>query len=110
MTAETEIGAQKRFSVVVMDYGSDHAYEVWDTAKNECYVDENGNRAEFVTRWQAEDFASEHNRWVAEHGGIGAEIVTPEIERENAELDAIDDFLNGACENRSCKHYSACRP
>ena len=96
LTAETEIGAQKRFSVVVMDYGSDHAYEVWDTAKNECYVDENGNRAEFVTRWQAEDFASEHNRWVAEHGGIGAEIVTPEIERENAELDAIDDFLN-AC-------------
>lgn len=96
LTAETEIGEQKRFSVVVIDESSDHAYEVWDTAKNECYVDENGNRAEFMTRWQAEDFASEHNRWVAEHGGIGAEIVTPEIERENAELDAIGDFLN-AC-------------
>ncbi len=78
LNAETEIGEQKRFSVVVMDEGSAHAYEVWDTAKNECYVDENGNCAEFMTRWQAEDFASEHNRWVTEHGGIGAEIVQEE--------------------------------
>ena len=78
LTAKTEIGEQKRFSVVVMDESSDHAYEVWDTAKNGCYVDENGNRAEFMTRWQAEDFASEHNRWVAEHGGIGAEIAQVE--------------------------------
>lgn len=78
LTAETEIGEKKRFSVVVMDEASDHAYEVWDTAKNECYVDENGNRAEFITRWQAEDFASEHNRWVAEHDSIGSEIVTAE--------------------------------
>ncbi len=78
LTAKTEIGVQKRFSVVVMDEGSDHTYEVWDTAKNECYVNENGNRAEFMTRWQAEDFASEHNRWVAEHGGIGAEIAQAE--------------------------------
>jgi hypothetical protein len=85
-----------RFTVVVMDEHSDHAYEVWDKSKDECYVDENGNRAEFMTRWQAEDFASEHNRWVAEHGDLGAEIVSPEIERENAELEAIGNFLN-AC-------------
>ena len=78
LTAKTEIGEQKRFSVVVMDESSDHAYEVWDTAKNECYVDENGSRAEFVTRWQAEDFASEHNRWVVEHGDVGAEITQAE--------------------------------
>lgn len=94
LTAEAERPEPKRFAVVIMDDGADHPYEVWDMEKNACYVGEDGNRAEFMTRWQAEDFASEHNRWVAEHGGIGAEILSPEIQRENAELDAIGNFLD----------------
>lgn len=94
LTAEAERPEPKRFAVVIMDDGADHPYEVWDMEKNACYVGEDGNRAEFMTRWQAEDFASEHNRWVAEHGGIGAEILSPEIQKENAELDAIGNFLD----------------
>ena len=78
LTAEAERPEPKRFAVVIMDDGADHPYEVWDMEKNACYVGEDGNRAEFMTRWQAEDFASEHNRWVAEHGGIGEEITAPE--------------------------------
>ena len=96
LEAAKPLEQDKRFSVVVMEDGADHAYEVWDSTKNNCYVDENGKRAEFMTRWQAEDFASEHNRWVAEHGGIGAELLSEEIVRENAEIDAIYDFLS-AC-------------
>lgn len=112
LNAEAERPEPKRFAVVIMDDGADHPYEVWDMEKNACYVGEDGNRAEFMTRWQAEDFASEHNRWVAEHGGIGEEITAPEKPTivplsdltfaEASEKDEVDAWRASKKETEAC--------
>lgn len=54
---------EKRFVVVESEDLSGDPYEEWDGEKNAVYTDENGNKSTFITRWQAEDFASELNRW-----------------------------------------------
>ena len=54
---------EKRFVVVESEDLSGDPYEVWDGVKNAIHIDEDGNRSTFITRWQAEDFASELNRW-----------------------------------------------
>ena len=53
---------EKRFVVVEVEDLSGDPYEVWDGEKNAIHIDENGNRSTFITRWQADDFASELNR------------------------------------------------
>ena len=53
----------ERFVVVESEDIADDPYEVWDGEKNAIHIDENGNRSTFISRWQAEDFASELNRW-----------------------------------------------
>lgn len=54
---------EKRFVVVESEDVVGDPYEVWDGVKNAIHIDEDGNRSTFITRWQAEDFASELNRW-----------------------------------------------
>ena len=54
---------EKRYVVVESDAAIGDPYEVWDGEKNEIYIDENGNKSTFISRWQAEDFASELNHW-----------------------------------------------
>ena len=53
----------ERFVVVESEDIAGDPYEVWDGEKNAIHIDENGNRSTFISRWQAEDFASELNRW-----------------------------------------------
>lgn len=52
-----------RFVVVESEDIAGDPYEVWDEEKNAIHIDENGNRSTFISRWQADNFASELNRW-----------------------------------------------
>ena len=53
----------ERFVVVKSEDIAGDPYEVWDKEKNAIHIDENGNRSTFISRWQADNFASELNRW-----------------------------------------------
>lgn len=58
---EDEPENEPRFYAIEADRGQEKAYNIWDDAIGEPYVDEYGVEVEFDSRWQAEDYAKELN-------------------------------------------------
>ena len=59
--AANEPPPYERFSIIETDTG----YAVWDDARNEIYVDNEGVQEEFTSEWQAEDYLKQVRQDVA---------------------------------------------